>query len=124
MLLTIALLGCDLTKVGAYDCSEYCDQVIAKTQECGEQAAHDQCVEAGGTEEECSATSWEDVQAYAGEAREDWADASKDDMIASCEQDIEESGKTDASCEAETATINNVTCDQILDTIETLSSSQ
>lgn len=120
MLILASLLGCDLSAVGVYKCDEYCDQVIAKTEVCGREQAASDCEAAGGTPAECSATSWEDVQGFAGGAREDWGSATKEDMVASCEDDIASSGKTDSACQAETGAINNLTCDQILDTIGSL----
>jgi hypothetical protein len=108
------LAGCDqLEKVGAYTCDQYCDQVLAKTTECATAAAKEQCEAAGGTD--CDTLSEDELSAYAAEGRDDWAGASKDEMIASCEDDIASAGKTDAECQAETATINNLSCDDILD---------
>lgn len=109
------LLGCDLEKLGAYDCSQYCDQVIAKTEECASEYATAQCEAEGVPAEQCDPDAWGEVQEYAGQAREDWEGADRDQMVASCQEDIEESGKADTTCQAETATINNLTCDQILD---------
>ncbi|MDP2309038.1 MAG: hypothetical protein Q8P18_23645 [Pseudomonadota bacterium] len=118
LLLSLVLAGCDLTKLGAYSCDEYCDQVLSKTSECAEQAAQDECEAAGGTD--CDAFSEEQLAEYASTAREDWAESSRAEMVASCQSDITEAGKTDTACQAETATINNLTCDQILDTLSAI----
>lgn len=118
ILLTVLLAGCDLEKIGAYSCDEYCDQVLTKTEKCAEVAATRACEEAGGTD--CAGLTGEQLAEYASTAREDWADSSRVEMIASCNADIAAAEKTDASCQAETATINTLTCDQILDTLTTI----
>ena len=118
ILLAILLAGCNLEKLGAYTCDEYCDQVLTKTEECAEVAATQACEDAGGTD--CGGLTEEQLAEYASTARDDWADASRAEMIASCNADIEAAEKTDASCQAETATINNLTCAQILDTLSTI----
>ncbi len=118
ILLSVLLAGCDLEKIGAYTCDEYCDQVLTKTEECAEAAATQTCEDAGGTD--CGGLTEGQLGEYASTAREDWANSSRVEMIASCNADIAAAEKTDASCQAETATINNLTCDQILDTLTTI----
>ncbi|MDP2316078.1 MAG: hypothetical protein Q8P41_24490 [Pseudomonadota bacterium] len=118
LLFSMLLAGCDLEKLGAYSCDEYCDQVLSKTSECAEVAAQQECVDAGGTD--CSGLTEEQLAEYASTAREDWADSTRAEMVASCQADIEEAEKTDTACQAETATINNLTCDQILDTLSAI----
>jgi len=113
MISLILLPACNLEQVGAYTCDEYCPQVLDKTEECAQQQFTEDCQAAGGTN--CDQMTDEALSAYAGEGRDDWADASRADMLASCQQDIEDAGKSDSACQAETATINNLTCDQILD---------
>ena len=117
-LLPILLSGCDFEKLGAYTCDEYCEQVLTKTEECAEIAATDACEDAGGTE--CGGLTDEQLGDYAATARSDWKDKSRVEMVASCNADIEAAEKTDAACQAETATINNLTCDQILGTLTTI----
>jgi hypothetical protein len=118
MLLVLLLAACDLEKFGAYTCDEYCEQMLDKTEECATAAARSECESAGGAN--CDQITDEQLATYASQAREDWADSSKNEMIASCKEDIAASQKADAECQAETATINNLTCDQILDTIQSL----
>lgn len=118
MLLLLLAACIDLESLGAYSCDEYCEQVLDKTEECGEAVAQAECEAAGGTD--CSEFTEEQLAEYASQAREDWSGASRNDMVKSCKEDIAASEKTDASCQAETATINNLTCDQILDTIGSL----
>lgn len=115
MLLLILAACIDLTQFGAYSCDEYCEQILDKTEECAEAWAQEQCEAAGGTD--CSSLSEEELAEYASQAREDWSGASRNEMVGSCKEDIAAAEKTDASCQAETATINNLTCDQILDTL-------
>lgn len=118
-LLPLLLSACvDLEKLGAYSCEEYCDQVLDKTSECAEEAAREECEDAGGTD--CDQFTEEQLAEYASAAREDWAESSRAEMIASCQSDIAEAEKTDASCQAETATFNNITCDQMLDTLSAI----
>ncbi len=114
MFLLFALLaGCiDLESVGAYSCDEYCEQVLAKTETCAEESATAACEASGSA---CGELTEEQLAAYAAEGRDDWAGASRAAMIDSCNADIEEVGKQDAACQAETATINNLSCEQILD---------
>jgi hypothetical protein len=109
------LLGCDLTQIGAYTCDEYCDQVISKTEECAAVYAADACEAEGVPADQCDSDAWEEVQAYAGQEREDWASANRNEMVGSCQEDLEASGKSDTTCQAETGTLNNLSCDQILD---------
>ncbi len=108
----LALTACDLLAeaVGAYTCDEYCNEVVAKTDECAQVAYEADCESNPG----CAAYSDEELAAYAAEGREDWAGASKTDMLASCEADLSSAGKADTECQAETALINNLTCDEIL----------
>jgi hypothetical protein len=115
MLLLLLAACIDLTQFGAYSCDEYCEQILDKTEECALVAAEAECIEAGGTD--CSSISEDELSSYVSGAREDWADASRNEMVNSCKEDIASSEKTDAACQAETATINNLTCDQILDTL-------
>lgn len=110
-MLILVLAACqylDPEKVGAYDCDAYCEQVLDKTEECAAEAAGSSDV----TDEE--------IAAYVAEARADWESSSKAEMIASCEDDVASSGKTDTECQAETATLNNLTCEEILDVLTTL----
>ena len=118
MLLLLLAACIDLEQFGAYSCDEYCEQVLDKTEECAEQVLQSECESAGGTD--CETLTEEELAEYASRGREDWADATRTDMVKSCKEDIAGSGKTDAACQAETATINNLSCDQILDTISTL----
>jgi hypothetical protein len=113
-LLALPLLtgGCDLTKIGAYTCDEYCDQVVGKAQTCAQDAIHDECVAAG--ESNCDEMTQDQIADYISQARDDWKGKGKQEMIDSCNDDITAAGKTDASCQAETATINNLSCDDIL----------
>ncbi len=117
MLLLLLAACIDLEKLGAYSCDEYCEQVLDKTEECAEAAVQAECEAAG--QADCEFTDAE-LAEYASTAREDWADASRNEMVGSCKEDIAASGKTDTQCQAETATINNLTCDQILDTLGSL----
>jgi len=121
LLLSLLLAGCNLEKFGAYTCDEYCEQVLSKTSECAEEAAQQECLDAGGSD--CEAFTEEELAEYASTAREDWADATRAEMVASCQADIEKAEKKDSACQAETAAINNLTCDQILDTLESIAES-
>ena len=118
MLLLLLAACIDLTQFGAYSCDAYCEQVIDKTEACAEDWAREQCEAAGGTD--CGALSDEELADYASQARDDWDGASRKEMVGSCQEDLAASEKTDASCQAETATLNNLTCDQILDTLGSL----
>jgi hypothetical protein len=118
LLLSLLLAGCDLEKLGAYTCDEYCDQVLSKTSDCAEEAAQQECLDAGGTD--CDVFTEEQLAEYASTAREDWAESTRAEMVASCQADIEKAEKQDSACQAETATINNLTCDQILDTLSAI----
>lgn len=121
LLLPFLFAGCDLEKFGAYTCDEYCDQVLDKTSECAEVQVQRECEAAGGTD--CDSFTEEQLAEYASTAREDWAEASRAEMVASCQADLAEAEKTDSACQAETATINNLTCDQILDTLSEIAES-
>lgn len=120
-LISLLLTGCDLEQFGAFSCEQYCDQVLAKTTSCAEQAAKDECEAAGGSD--CDVFTEEQLAEYASRGREDWAESSRDEMVASCQDDIAEAGKKDSACQAETATINNLTCDQMLDVLSTIAES-
>ncbi len=117
LFLTLAL-ACDLSKFGAYDCEAYCDQVIAKTETCTQAAIDAQCAELGDTA--CKAATESDLSTYASQSRSDWAGQGRRELVDSCNADIAESGKTEAQCLAETGTINNITCDDLLGLLETL----
>ena len=121
MLLALTLLACDLTQFGAYTCDQYCEQVLDKTTECTQQKLDQECTELG--ESACAELKESDVSDYASQSREDWAGQTREQMITSCKDDIAASGKTDASCQAETATINNITCDDLLNLIGALGES-
>lgn len=113
-MLLLLLAACDLTKFGAYTCDEYCGQVMDKTEECATQAAEEECAQAAG-DSVCGELTEEQLSEYASQGRDDWAGKTRKDMLESCNADLESSGKADSACQAETATINNLTCDQILD---------
>jgi hypothetical protein len=118
-MLIVLLAACiDLESLGAYTCDEYCGQVIDKTAQCAEEAAIAECEAAAETD--CPEFSDAELGEYAASARTDWADASRAEMVASCDADIQASGKSDTECEAETATLNNLECSQILDVIDAL----
>lgn len=118
MLLVLIAACIDLTKFGAYSCDQYCEQVLDKTEECAEAAVQAECEAAGGMD--CGSLTDEELGEYVSSARSDWAAASRNEMVGSCKEDIAAAEKTDASCQAETATINNLTCDQVLDTLSAL----
>jgi hypothetical protein len=112
-MLVLLLAACDLfnpESVGAYTCDAYCEQVVGKTDECAQQQFDAAC--AGDSA--CGEYSESDLGAYAGQGRDDWADAGKDEMVASCNDDLASAGKTDTECQAETAVLNNLSCDDIL----------
>ncbi len=113
MLVVLSLLGCaEIDKLfnpetyGAYTCDEYCEQVVDKTDEC----AAEECA----NNPDCGEYSEEDLSAYAAEGRDDWEGASKQDMVDSCNDDLSSADKSDTECQAETAVLNNLTCDEIL----------
>jgi len=118
MLIVLSLLACDLSRFGAYSCSDYCEQVMQRTEVCTQEKIDQECAELG--EEACSQASESDVSTYASQGREDWAGQSRDQMLASCQGDVETSGKSEASCQAETATINNISCQDLLGLIGAL----
>lgn len=122
MIWLLALFACDLSKYGAYTCDEYCGQVIGKTEECAEAAALAECEDAG-IDSDCSVFTEEELAAYAAQGREDWAGASKEEMLASCQGDLASAGKTDAECQAETATLNNIECTDLLSLLGQIESS-
>ncbi len=107
------LAACDLfnpEQVGAYTCDQYCDQVVSKTDECAQQSFEDKCA----ADTACGEYSESDLGDYAAQGRDDWAGSTKTDMVASCNDDLAAAGKTDTECQAETALLNNLTCDDIL----------
>ncbi len=121
MLFFLAISACDLfnpESLGAFTCDQYCDEVVGKTNECA-QAAFD---EACAANPDCGEYAEGDLADYASEGRSDWAGATEDDMIASCESDLSAAGKTDTECQAETAVLSNLTCDQILELLGTIQS--
>ena len=119
LFLTLTLaLACDLSKYGAYDCEAYCDQVLTKTEACTQDAIDAQCAELGDTA--CKAATESDLSEYASQSRSDWAGQSRRELVDSCNSDVAASGKTEAQCLAETATINNITCDDLLGLLESL----
>lgn len=108
-LLLLVLTACDLfnaESVGAYTCDEYCGEVVDKTDECAEEAC--------AADAECASYSDAEMAEYAAKGRDDWAGASRDDMLASCESDLASAGKSDTECQAETAVLNNISCDDLL----------
>lgn len=109
----LLLAACDLfnpESVGAYTCDQYCEQVVSKTDECAQQQFDESCAQ----NPDCGEYSESDLGAYAAQGRDDWADAGKDEMVASCNDDLASAGKTDTQCQAETAVLNNLSCDDIL----------
>lgn len=111
--LALTLLACDLLNpenVGAYTCDQYCEEVVAKTDECAQAAFESECA----ADPDCGEYSESELAEYAAEGRSDWAGAGQDEMIASCEADLAAAGKPDAECQAETAILNNLACDDIL----------
>lgn len=111
LLLSLSACGLfDAESIGAYTCDQYCDEVVAKTDECAQQAYEDACA----ADPDCAEYSESDMADYAAQGRSDWAGASSDEMVASCEADLASAGKSDAECQAETALLNNLTCDDVL----------
>lgn len=111
----ILLLGCNLLdKIGAKDCEEYCQTLIDKADACAQERYDEAC--ASGDTAICN----DDANAigdWVSSVKPDWADQGADEMVDSCNSEIA-SSKTEAECLAETAAINNLTCDQILTTVE------
>jgi hypothetical protein len=114
----LALCGCEALdelfnpeKIGAYTCDEYCAQVLDKTEECAQAQADAECQQ---NADACHNFSDEDLATYASQGNPDWQGKGKEDMIDSCNTDLEEAGKSDTECQAETATLNNLSCDDIL----------
>ena len=110
MFIFLSVLACELfdpENFGIYACDEYCDQVIAKTDECAQ-------AECSANSDVCGDYSEEDLAEYAASGREDWEGASRDDMVLSCNADLETAGKSDSECQTETALINNFSCDDVL----------
>jgi hypothetical protein len=114
MLLAL-LFACDLSRFGAYTCDAYCDQVLDRTQTCAAEMALAECEAADvPADYDCEEYSEERLAEFASQGRPDWAGQSRTEMLDSCRADILASGKTDAACQAETATINNVACEDLL----------
>lgn len=116
-MLILSFLACELidpAKYGAYSCADYCGQVVDKADSCAEQKYEDECAQ---LDSGCPEYSEEELQAYAKEGNADWGTKSKSEMLSSCQDDLDSSGKSEAECNAETATINNLSCDEILNVI-------
>lgn len=114
MLLAL-LLACDLSRFGAYTCDAYCGQVLDRTQTCATEMALAECEAADVPEGyDCEEYSEERLAEFASRGRPDWAGQSRREMLESCEADVIASDKTDAACQAETATLNNIECDDLL----------
>lgn len=112
MIFFLSFLACDLLNpenLGIYTCDDYCDQVVTKTEECAVAQCEADPESCGGGE-----FTEEDLAAYAASGREDWEGKSKRDMVGSCNDDLEAAAKSDTECQAETALINNLTCDEML----------
>lgn len=110
MLVLLSFLACDLLNpenLGAYTCDEYCDQVVSKTDECAQ-------ADCTANPDACGGYTEEDLAAYAASGRSDWEGASRDEMVSSCNDDLEAAAKSDAECQTETAIVNNLTCDEML----------
>ncbi len=107
--LLLAFAACELfnpESVGAYTCDEYCGEVVSKTDECAEVACSEN--------PDCASYNEAEMADYAAQGRDDWAGASRSDMLASCEADLSAAGKSDTECQAETALLNNLSCDDLL----------
>ena len=81
----VLLAACDLTKVGIYGCDEYCDQMIDKAIGCA---------------------------AEQGVSFDEFAGDSQEAIQGDCQVEADE--LDEASCQAQTALINNATCDQLI----------
>ncbi len=118
----LLLLACDLSRFGAYSCDEYCGQVLDRTQECAAEAALAECEAADVPDDfDCEEYSDEQLANYASRGNPEWAGQTRIEMLEDCEADVERSGKSDASCQAETATLNNLECDDLLSLLGQLS---
>jgi hypothetical protein len=114
-MLLVLLAACNLSRFGAYTCDEYCDQVLNRTETCAEEAALAECEAADVPDDfDCEEYSEDQLAQYASRGRPDWAGQTRVEMLESCEADIQTSGKSDASCQAETATLNNIACEDLL----------
>lgn len=115
-MLFLALLSCQLVNpeaVGAYDCSAYCDQVVSKTETCSAEYYQDVCDDSG-MDSACAMADDEQLAEYASQGNSDWKGKSRADMVGSCNADLAADPKTELECQASTATLNNMSCDQIL----------
>jgi hypothetical protein len=100
----IFLLSCQYLnpeKAGIYGCDEYCEQLISRTEVCAD--------EEGLTVDELVAT-----------VKPDWEGLSRDEIITNCDQMITDQGKSEASCQTETGTFNNLSCDDIIGVWDTV----
>jgi hypothetical protein len=79
------LAACDLTKLGVYGCEEYCDQLIDKAVTCASEE---------------------------GISFDDLVGDSQETIDGECQVEVEQFDE--AECQAQTALINNATCDQIV----------
>jgi predicted nucleotide-binding protein len=119
---TLLLSGCaeldellNPEKIGAYTCDEYCEQVLDKTGECAQEQADAACA---ADPQACKDFSDEDLAAFAAQGNPDWEGKNRQQMVDDCNVDIAD--KDDAACQAETATLNNLSCDDILSLIGNL----
>jgi hypothetical protein len=95
-------MACNLLnpeKAGIYGCDQYCDQLIGKAETCANEAGLS-------------------LDEFAADADPEWKGKGKQEIIDSCNEKIKD--KSEASCQAETGTFNNLSCDDILSTIGTL----
>jgi hypothetical protein len=103
----------DPATYGAVTCDEYCGEVLDRVEVCAQEQAETDCLAAGGTQAECSQNiSDQEMSAYASEGNASWDGKSRAQMVASCKDSV--SVKSEAQCAAETATINNLSCDDLL----------
>ena len=92
------LLACkylDPEKAGIYGCDEYCDQLVSRT-------------------DECATESGKDLDAFVSQVNPDWEGLTQAEIVEECNIRIEENGKSESSCKAETGTFNNLSCDDIV----------
>ncbi len=89
-LLVLMMNGCILEAIGAYTCDAYCSGISDKVENCAEDE---------------------------GLTFEDFAGGDKATVLDKCQDEIDGRGLSDLQCQAETATINNLSCDQIVDTV-------
>lgn len=85
-MLWLLLAACDLESIGIYECDAYCEGVSGKAEECA---------------------------AAEGLSFEEFAGAEEATVLATCQDAVDDQGKTDAQCQLETGTLNNSSCDQI-----------